>query len=363
MTTINTHSISRRGVLRLAGIAGAGVLAMPSVLTGRAGASGTLTIRTLGGAYEEAARKVYFEPFTAETGITIQTVPANFSKLIAMHRSGNAEIDVIDIGETGVVQLRDEGAIEKIAYDGWDTTDASKLDKKAVSEFGVGHTYFATVLGYNSNAIAPEKAPGSWADFWNTEAFPGPRMLADIASGELNLEQALIADGVPVAELYPLDIPRALEAVARIRSSIRKFWDTGALSAQLLVDQEVVMGSIWNTRLQAAADAGAPLNIVWDGAMQQMQCWAISKGSKNIEGAQRFVEFAMAPERQAALAMLIPNGPTNSAAYRHITAERAKILPSNPEFASKLFLQNAQWWVENRAAASDAWTKWLLVNR
>lgn len=355
--------ISRRTVLKWGATIGTVVLAAPYLSLSRARASGSITVRTLGGAYEEAARKVYFEPFTAATGISVQAVPANFSKLLAMHRSGNAEIDVVDIGELGAIQLRDEGALEKIDYDGWKDVDKTKIDDAAVSEFGVGHTYYATVLSYNTAAITPDKAPKSWQDFWNVEQFPGPRMLADIASGDIDLEQALFADGVPLDKLYPLDIERGLASMARIRPSIRKFWDTGALSAQMLADQEAVMGSIWNTRAQAAIDGGAPLEIVWDGGQLRMQCWTISKGTKNPEAAQQFVAFVMGAERQAELTKLIPNGPTNKQAFDTIPAERAKILPNNPDIVDRCFVQNAQWWADNRAQVASEWSKWLLVNR
>lgn len=356
-------SISRRSILKLSAAAGTLALATPYLSLSRARASGSITVRTLGGAYEEAARKAYFEPFTAATGILVQTVPANFSKLLAMHRSGSNEIDVVDIGELGIIQLRDEGALEKIDYDSWKDVDRTKIDEVAISEFGVGHTYYSSVIGYNAEAVRPEKAPKNWQDFWNVEAFPGPRMLADIASGDIDLEQALIADGVPLDKLYPLDIERGLASMARIRSSIRKFWDTGALSAQMLTDQEAVMGSIWNTRAQAAIDGGAPLQIVWDGGELRMQCWAIAKGTKNVEAAQQFVAFAMAAGPQAALAELIPNGPANKLAFEKLSTERAKILPNNPDIVSKCFVQNAQWWADNRAQVASEWSKWLLVNR
>jgi len=361
--TIKSISPTRRSILKAAAAASLLPLAAPFLSLSKARASSSITVRTLGGAYEEAARKVYFEPFTAETGITVQTAAANFSKLLAMHRSGNSEFDIVDIGELGIIQLRDAGALEKVDYGSWKDIDQTMIDEAAVSEFGIGHTYYSTVLGYNTAAISEDKAPKNWQDFWNVEQFPGPRMLADIASGDIDLEQALIADGVPLDKLYPLDIERGLAAMARIRPSIRKFWDTGALSAQMLTDQEAVMGTIWNTRAQAAIDGGAPLRIVWDGGQLRMQCWGIPKAAKNLDGAQQFIAFVMSADRQAALAELIPNGPTNKMAFEKLPAERAKILPNNPDIVSRCFVQNAQWWADNRAQVASGWSKWLLVNR
>jgi len=338
-------------------------LAAPFLSVRGASAATRLVVRSLGGAYEEVATKVHFEPFTKATGIEIVKVPATFSKLMAMHQAGNTEIDIFDIGEIGIIQLSRAGALLPIDYKAWKQTDISNVDKEVVRPDAVGHMYFSTVLGYNTKAVPPEKAPRGWVDFWDAAKFPGPRMLSDIASGSVDLEQALIADGVSKDKLYPIDIPRALKSLARVRPHVRKFWDTGALSAQMLADQEVVMGTIWNTRVQAAASKGAPLAIEWNGGMLQMQGWAIAKGTKNPDGAQKFVEFAMDPGRQAEVCKQLPNGPTNAAAFKSIPDSIGVSLPSYPEHKAKQFYQNAEWWADNRSKVAEEWSKWLLQTR
>lgn len=341
----------------------AAAIASPAVLVSRARAAQQVSVRTLGGAYEEAATKVYFEPFTKETGIEVVKIPATFSKLLAMHKAGANEIDLLDIGEIGVIQLDREGALAPIDFKAWKHTDKATLDPAAVRPNAVGHTSFSNVIGYNTKVFQPGSAPKSWADFWDVAKFPGPRMLADLASGSVDFEAALLADGVPMDKLYPIDVPRALKVLARIRPQIRKFWDTGALSAQMLTDQEVVLGSIWNTRLLAARDKGAPLGIEWQGGMIQLQCWAVAKGAKNPEAAQRLIDFMLQPTRQAALAEAVPSAPTNNDAFKSIPQSVAINLATYPENRAKQFIQNAEWWTDNRAMVSTEWSKWLLANR
>jgi putative spermidine/putrescine transport system substrate-binding protein len=141
-------------------------------------------------------------------------------------------------------------------------------------------------------------------------------MLADLASGAVDLEFALLADGVPKDKLYPIDIERAFKSLDRVRPGIRKFWDTGALSAQMLTDKEVVLGSIWNGRLQAVADKGAPLAIEWNEAMLQTQYWAVLKGAKNADDAQRFIDFACQPQVQAMANTRTGEQPTGRRRFR-----------------------------------------------
>jgi putative spermidine/putrescine transport system substrate-binding protein len=349
--------ISRRKFLGVTGVAAA---AGPFIWTGRSSAAGKVIIRTIGGSYEEATVKSIFEPFTKATGIEVVKVPATLGKVLAMHEAGNMELDVMDAGELGVLSLSQKGALEKINYKAWKMTNPDDMDPAVRRDDMMADIYFSSVLGYNSQAFPTGKQPRNWAEFWDIKKFAGPRMLADIASGAIDLEFALLADGVPKDKLYPIDVNRAFKSLDRVRPSIRKFWDTGALSAQMLADKEVVLGSIWNGRLQAAADKGAPLAIEWSEAMLQSQYWAVLKGSKNAENAQRFIDFACQPELQAALAKMIPYGPTNRQAFKSIPADLAARLPSSPENRQKAFIQNGKWWADNRAMVSERWTQWLL---
>src|SRR5499433_3743653 len=347
-TETHPSTMSRRTFVATAGVAGASLAAAaPFVWTRRASAAGKVIIRTIGGGREVANVKVIFEPFTKATGIEVVKVPATLGKVLAMHEAGNMELDV-------------KGAFDKINYKGWKLTNPDDMDPAIKRDDMVGDIWFSSVLGYNNQTFPTGKQPKNWAEFWDIKKFAGPRMLADINTGAIDLEFALLADGVPKDKLYPLDVPRAFKALDRVRPVIRKFWDTGALSAQMLADKEVVLGSIWNGRLQAVADKGAPLAIEWNEAMLQSQYWAVMKGAKNAENAQRFIDFACQPEIQAGVAKAIPYGPTNLLAFKGIPGDLAARLPSSPENRQKAFVQSGKWWADNRAMVSERWSQWLL---
>jgi len=338
----------------------AAVTSVPTVWIRRAGAAGKVVVRTIGGAYEEAVVKAIVEPFAKSTGIEVVKVPATLGKLLAMFESGNIELDIVDAGELGVLSLSQKGGLDKIDYKGWKLTNPEDIDPVLKRDDMVGDILFSSVLGYNSQVFPTGKQPKSWAQFWDLKKFEGPRMLADLASGAVDLEFALLADGVPKDKLYPIDLDRAFKSLDRVRPGIRKFWDTGALSAQMLTDKEVVLGSIWNGRLQAVADKGAPLAIEWNEAMLQPQFWAVMKGAKNAENAQRFIDFACQPQIQADVAKHIPYGASNRQAYKLIPPDIGARLPSSPEHRAQAFLMNAKWWADNRAKVSERWSQWLL---
>jgi putative spermidine/putrescine transport system substrate-binding protein len=334
-------------------------LAAPAVLSRPARANGEVIVRTPGGAYDDVMRRHVYDPFTRETGITVRPVAATGAKLIAMFRANNVELDLIDTGDKQLLALENMGALAPIAYDRWRWSKPEDIEPEVKKTYQVGNFTYATVLAYSKTAF-PDAAPNSWADFWNAGRFPGPRMLADIATGSPNLEFALIADGVPRDRLYPLDLDRALRSLTRIRPQIRRFWDTGALSAQMLSDQEVVMGSIWNGRLQTLIDRNAPLAYTWNEHMIQVQALGVFKDARNGEGAQRLADFMMQPAVQAAYAKQLIYGPTNIRAAEFLTAEEKARMPGGENSRRSGFYQNIDWWEENRDRINRAWSRWIL---
>jgi putative spermidine/putrescine transport system substrate-binding protein len=365
---MNDHSrdgkrqVASTGVTRRTFVSGAAGLAAvgPFVWTRKAGAAGKVIVRTIGGAYEEGMVKAHYEPFTKATGIEVVKVPATLGKVLAMFEAGNPELDLLDIGELGMLALSQKGALEKLDYRSWKLTNPGDIDPALRRDDMVAHIYYSTVLGYNTQVFPTGKHPRSWAEFWDLKRFPGPRSLQDISAGAPELEFALIADGVPMDKLYPIDMDRAFKSLDRLRPGIKKFWDTGALSAQMLADREVVLSSIWNGRIQAIIDKGAPLAIEWNQATLEVQFWAVMKGAKNREAAHRLIEFAMQPKNQAELPKHIPYGPTNREAFKHIAPDVAAKLPSNPEHMAKQFLRNSKWWADNRSKVAERWSQWLL---
>ena len=163
-------------------------------------------------------------------------------------------------------------------------------------------------------------------------------MLEDMAAGTPNLEFALIADGVPMDKVYPIDIDRAFKSLSRIKPHIKKFWDTGGLSAQMLADKEIVLGSIWNGRLQAIADKGAPVAIEWNQRMLSIQGYGIFKDAKNKKEAQLFVDYAMNPKALVGFGKEVNYGPTNRKSFSKLSAEAVATLPGSSEQMKRCFI-------------------------
>jgi putative spermidine/putrescine transport system substrate-binding protein len=349
---------NRRSVLA----AGAALIAAPAVFTRPARAAGQVVVRTAGGSYSDAITPTIYDPFTRETGIEVVKVPATIGRIFAMFRSGNIELDVIDTELAVQINLFRQGALAPINYDAWKITNASEIDPPVRLPWFVGSLYLETVMGYNKDTFPNDSHPKNWAEFWDVKRFPGPRTFPDISGGQPPLEFALLADGVSADKLYPLDLDRAFKSLDRIRPSIVKFWDSGQLSQDLISRKEVVLGGFWSNRLLSAINGGAPAAIEWNQGMLQAQGFSIFKGAKNIDNAQKLIEFAVNARNQANFLDILQNGPTNSQALKLMKPESFANVPSNPEHQRISFRLDVDWWQDNREAINTRWSRWL-VNR
>lgn len=317
----------------------------------------TLRVCSYGGSYQESQRKAFFLPFADKFGVKIiEASGPDIAKIKAQVDNKAYEWDVVDLETRHIARGELENLLEPI-----DTSVVSLkgIDKKAISKVAVGNIFWTTSLAYNKKAIGDQKPPSDWNDFWDVKNFPGPRALQDQAP--FNLEFALIADGVPMDKIYPIDVSRAFKKMEELKDSITVWWKNGAQQIQLLTSAEVYYSSAWNGRVNVAQHKGVPLEIVWEGGCLDLDWWCIPKGNPNKDLAMKFINFALSAERQGEqMQKYIAYGPTNLGAFKYITEERARQLPSYPENLKKQFAHDANYWGPNLAPLTEKWKTWII---
>ncbi len=352
-------SVTRRDLVRGAATAVAAAAVGPFVFTRRTPAAGRVLLRTFGGQIDEAARKAVWDPFTKATGIEVVPVVMPLAKFRALSETGSAEVDMgARTADSLVISLKRKGLLEPLDYKSFKYTDPAQLIKK--DTFWVPASSYSFALGYNTEVYPPGKHPKTWAQFWDTKAFPGPRTMPDISIVAGLLEFALLADGVPVDKLYPIDVDRAFRMLDRIRPSIKKFWETGAVSEQLMATKEVVLASIADGRVLFLQKNGAPVAVERNQQQRMYDYHIILKGASNRDNAQKLIDFEQQPDRQAELAALTSYGPNNKLAFKLIPPDVAKRMAGNPEYDSVSFEGNPEWWADNLPKVNERWTKWRL---
>lgn len=316
-----------------------------------------LVIASWGGAYQEAQRKAHFERFAKKYGVEIvEASPTDYGKIKAMVESGNVEWDVVDVDLDAVPRLAAQGLLEPL--------DWSKMKKEdfipgTVFDHGVGNIFFSEVIACHTRTYPPDKCPKTWAEFWDVQKFPGKRSLERWPVSVL--EAALLADGVPPDQLYPLDVERAFRSLDRIKPYVTVWWETGSQAAQVLTDGEVDIGTAWSGRVyDAMVKQGAPVYFHFNQALLRGDAWVILKGTKNYDLAMEFIAFASTPEQQAELTKYIPYGPTNRKAFDYIDKSVWQYLPTSPENLAKQVVVDVNWWVKNFDQVNERFQAWLL---
>src|SRR6476661_6259549 len=168
MTTSRHADSSRRRFTT--GVAAA-TLASPFFWVRQAAAAEQVIVRTPGGVFDEIKRETIYEPFRKETGIEVVPVAATAAKLMAMMKSGQNELDVIDTGDSTLLELEKSNYLMPLAYEEFKYTNLADIDPVVKRKYQVGSFIYAMVLGYNSKAIAPGSEPKSWAEFWDLKRF------------------------------------------------------------------------------------------------------------------------------------------------------------------------------------------------
>jgi putative spermidine/putrescine transport system substrate-binding protein len=351
--------LDRRGFNKLLGGVSAGALLSGLPGTALAAApdfAGTkLVFAGWGGIYQNAQKAAFCDPFARETkAAVVQDGPVDYAKFRLMVQSGAPAWDVVDVEAAFLVGGIADGLFEKI-----DTTvvDTSRIDPKFVSPYGVGAIVWAYTLGYSLTTYSEANRPRGWADLFDVKKFPGRRMLRDRVVPMLEI--ALLADGVPGDQLYPLDVERAFRKLDTIKDSV-VWWTTNSQCQQLLSDGEVTMGVINNGRLFDLVQKGSKLGIEWNQSLQSIDYLVVSKGSRNVAAAMALVNESTLPEAQAKVSNVMATAPTNPSAFALIDEKAKPWMATNPAYAGTSILINETYWRDNFRKLTDQWTKWKL---
>lgn len=322
----------------------------------------TLVICSWGGAYSKAQRDAYFKPFEEKTGIkVIDTGPPTTAKIKAMVSTGNVEWDVVDVDMGMAIICIKNGLLEKIDFSQFDKKLSEEVIEGTFTPYTVGTMFFSTIIAYRTD-VFPKEHPKNWKEFWDVKRFPGPRCWMSGASTTGSLEMALLADGVPMDKLYPVDVDRAFKKLKELKPHVVKWWDTGSVPPQLLTDKEVVLTTAYHGRIVKIMEEGAPVAIEWNQGQLDGEHWVIPKGTKNYKNALKFIEFATQAENQANLVKGYSAGPVNKRAFQFINPDRFKYIPTSPENLKVQFKRNNEWWGDNRERVNEYWHKWVVEN-
>jgi putative spermidine/putrescine transport system substrate-binding protein len=350
----SSTKLSRREFLKLggAGLAGATLLGAAGCGGGGGGGGSAgegLVFTSYGGSFQRAQTKAWLTPYSKETGTKIrQDSPTDYEKIQSMVENDRVIWDVVDVGNDFGLQSTAD-LLEPLDY--------SVIDKEPIlegyaNEYRIACMLYANVLAYNTERV--EGTPNNWADFFDTQKFPGGRGLHKVPSE--TLEVALLGDGVPPENLYPLDVERALSKLDTIRDQI-VWWESAAHSQRQIASGEVALTSAWNGRVQTEINAGAPVEIQWNQNLQTADYLVVPKGTARKEEAMELIAYCVSAQNNHRLSDYIEYAPINKESIPKVDPQVAPQLPTAHREVGVTY--DAQWWDENRKAVTERFNEWV----
>jgi putative spermidine/putrescine transport system substrate-binding protein len=351
-------------------IAVALIAAAAAFSIGKVRAAEQVVVSSWGGTFQDAQRKAFFEPFEKATGIKVVEATQPYgSKIKAMVQSGNVEWDVAEVVPADLYLLDRENMLEKIDYSVFDKKTLDALEEGVALPTAVGTISYGRVIAWNTRTFPPGKPhPETFADVWDVKKFPGKRVLD---AGDYTfppIEYALLADGVKPSELYPLDLKRAYASLSRIRPYVLKWAKGSSAAPEALVDDSADIAVVSHGRIAQLKKDGAKVDFTFNQDLLKRDYFVVPKGAKNAKNAMKFIAFVSQARQIAALCSVQPFGSPNKDAYKYISPEIAKGLPTSPQNAKTAIMINDKWWAETDPATKkswrelnvEEWNKWVI---
>lgn len=347
-------------------------LAGPALLLGMALGSNavaqeTLTVVSFGGAYGAAQKVHQIDPYMQKTGnkVLFENYTGGIAEIKAQVQAGKIQWDVVDIETIDLERACSEGLLEVIPRDillpGDDGVPAEKdfIAAALDNECGVGEIVWSTVYAYNNKTMG-DTAPTTIQDFFDLKKFPGKRAVRKRA--QVNLEWALLADGVKPTDVYkvlatPEGQAQAFAKLDTIKQDIVWF-DSWSQAPQVLNDGGAVMVQSANGRFfDAIKREGKPFTVVWDGNIYDLDAWGIVKGTPNLKQAMEFVAFTTSTKALAGF-QDVAYGPPRNSSMALVAKDVIDDLPTS--HVDKGVKADGIFWADYGENLGERFNEWLL---
>jgi putative spermidine/putrescine transport system substrate-binding protein len=316
----------------------------------------TIAVR---GELADAVREALVRPFTETSGIAVAVVDAtvDVDDLKAHPPSAGDGWDLVMTSSAVSAAGCDQNLLDKLDWQALGGKD--HYLPLGETDCSVGALLDAVTLTWDR-----DKFPSSptWADFWDIAKYPGKRGLRQGAKG--NLEIALMADGVAPGDVYRTlknadGVERAFRKLDQLRPYL-SFWAMSGDGPKSLGAGDVLMTSALVNRVVRADQEGhRNFAVQWNGAVLQVETWAVLKASPNAAAALKLLAFVGDPKLSARLAPLGLGGMAKGSAEGS-APDVAAFSPAVPANQSAGLMLDSQFWRDDGgklAARFDAWMK------
>ncbi|MAN98839.1 extracellular solute-binding protein [uncultured Roseovarius sp.] len=317
-----------------------------------------------GGVVSEAFRKYAFDPYTAETGITV--VDGTFAggdEYLAQVRSSQE-------GEYNIAHL--SGVFDYARYVNFGLTVELNLDnipnmslvmdaltnafRKVTPDYlsAVPYDYGTTGLAYNRKYISDEEMKEKGASILIDAAYKGK--IGGWSDWRTRVWYGALQTGQDPNNIQ--DMEAVWDAIRSHRDLALKYWSSGAELMSLLAEEEIYVTEGWSGRIAALQQQGHDIGY-YDapGSFAWQECLHVLKGSP-VEACEELLNFMLAPETSIAVA----EGQNYPPALDGTKVDLGSKIPTLPAYdptgtLESLTFANPAYWNGNEAEWSETFSR------
>lgn len=317
-------SLTRRHFLATTAAAGL-ITGFPAIVRAQ---SKTIVTTLFGGAYEEHYRRIVLDPFAAAHGVEFVIKYGSADEWLnnAIVNRNDPEIDLPFLSlpvAMRAIRVPDL-FLELTPNEVPNLADVHPIFRDVYENKAVGFNYVDYGILYREDMV--EKPITSWADLWDPSL--AGKILAPAASAGSMYEFVMIAaklagDGS--------DWTKGVEKLKELKPNIARWFNTSNEVDGLIQRKEAgVAAGFGGFRSHALIDGGVPGKFIIpaEGAPMGVLSYHVPANHPNRDLLLEFVNFALAPEQQAAFGNAMPTGVTNSKAVLD-PAVASKIAPAD----------------------------------
>jgi putative spermidine/putrescine transport system substrate-binding protein len=332
-----------------------------------------LTVTTWPGQYGHAQRAALIEPYrnVGRVDIHANEWEGNLADLARAVTGHAYKGDVIDFELPKAIEACRRGWLEKFDASslppGIDGAPAAQdFVTGALGDCWVGSVAYSQAILYAKNEFTGDQ-PATLADFFDLAKFPGPRALKQGA--KLNLEMALLADGVPPQDVYKTlnadaGVARALAKLGTLKPGLI-WWRAAGEPVKLIQSGQAVFSTALNGDIfDGRADQPG---VIWDRQLYEFDAFGVPKDDPKKDMAMDFIRYATGSAPLAQMANRISYGPARRSALPlvdrnpELNVAMRPFLPTAPANFATAFAVDDAWWLDHGPALETHFRAWLAA--
>ena len=356
MTEFRKAPITRRTVLG-AGLAGAGMLAMPAILRAQ---DKSLKIAVYGGYFKDSFDKNIFPEFTKATGIAVESIaePTGEAWLVQIEQAAKVGQAPADVS-----MMAQNSTLKGLSTEMWTPLDTAKITHydgllpQFINKYpdgrvaGIGAVAWYTTLVTNTNVYP--NAPESWAALWDPSNADRLGLLALATNSYLLEVTAVTHFGGTNALDSDEGIDKVFAKLAEVKPNVRLWYRDEAQFEQALKSGEIPMGQYYHDVTGLAAADGQPVRSTFpkEGGILDCGNWVLTRASNKVDEAHVFIDYMSQPAIQGLMSRKVGTAPTlkkelldlTPEEFAAVSSEIPPIIPRYELYLSKADAINQKW--------------------